>query len=161
MTIDNRYVLQHWPQIFRGREVLVRVDTGTGRGHHLHVHTAGEHAKFGVPLEELAELAQLAASAQCQVVGLHAHTGSGVFEVDNWTETAELLLEAAGRFPQLRYLNVGGGLGVPERREQAALDLAQFDAALGAVRERVPAAWNSGSSPAATWWPPPACCWCA
>jgi bifunctional diaminopimelate decarboxylase / aspartate kinase len=138
VTIDNHYVLQHWPQIFRGREVLVRVDTGTGRGHHLHVHTAGEHAKFGVPLEELPELAQLAASAACQVVGLHAHNGSGVFEVDNWTETAELLLEAAGRFPQLRYINIGGGLGVPERREQAGLDLARFDAALSAVRRRVP-----------------------
>jgi diaminopimelate decarboxylase/aspartate kinase len=138
VTIDNRYVLQHWPQIFKGREVLVRVDTGTGRGHHLHVHTAGESAKFGVPLEELAELAPLAAAAGCRVIGLHAHTGSGVFEVASWPETAELLLEAAGSFPDLRVLNIGGGLGVPERREQAALDLAQFDAALGAVRARAP-----------------------
>jgi diaminopimelate decarboxylase/aspartate kinase len=136
VTIDNRYVLQRWPQIFRGREVLVRVDTGTGRGHHLHVHTAGEHAKFGVPLDELAELASLAASVGCRVIGLHAHTGSGVFEVDSWTQTAELLLEATGYFPQLRIVNIGGGLGVPERREQAPLDLAQFDAALGAVRSR-------------------------
>ncbi len=138
VTIDNRYVLEHWPQIFRGREVLVRVDTGTGRGHHLHVHTAGEHAKFGVPIDELPELAALAAAVGCQVIGLHAHTGSGVFEIDSWTQTAQLLLEAARSFPQLRILNVGGGLGVPERREQAALNLLQFDAALGAVRDRAP-----------------------
>jgi diaminopimelate decarboxylase/aspartate kinase len=98
VTIDNRFVLEHWPRIFKGREVLVRVDTGTGRGHHLHVHTAGEHAKFGVPLEELAELATLAAAVGCRVIGLHAHTGSGVFEIGSWTETAELLLEAAGFF---------------------------------------------------------------
>ncbi len=134
VTIDNRYVLEHWPQIFKGREVLVRVDTGTGRGHHLHVHTAGEHAKFGVPIEELPELATLAAAVGCKVIGLHAHTGSGVFEVGSWTETAKLLLESAQYFQDLRILNIGGGLGVPERREQAALDLGQFDAALGAVR---------------------------
>lgn len=134
VTIDNRYVLQHWSQIFKGREVLVRVDTGTGRGHHLHVHTAGELAKFGVPLEELAEFAALAATVGCRVIGLHAHSGSGVFEVASWAETAELLLAAAGSFPELRILNIGGGLGVPERSEQAPLDLTQFDAALGAVR---------------------------
>ncbi len=98
VTIDNRYVLQHWPEIFRGREVLVRVDTGTGRGHHRHVHTAGEHAKFGIPLDELADLAPLADSLGCRVIGLHAHTGSGVFEVESWPQTAELLLEAAPIF---------------------------------------------------------------
>ena len=139
VTIDNPFLLQQWPQVFRNREVMVRVDTGTGRGHHQHVHTAGEHAKFGVPLEDLPELASLAAAAACQVVGLHAHTGSGVFEVDNWTGTAELLLAAAGQFPRLRYINIGGGLGVPERRDQAALDLAQLDAALAVLHARVPA----------------------
>jgi diaminopimelate decarboxylase/aspartate kinase len=138
VTIDNRFVLQQWPQIFKGREVMVRVDTGTGRGHHLHVHTAGEHAKFGIPLEELAELAPLAASIGCRIIGLHAHTGSGVFDINSWTETAELLLEATGHFPDVRIINIGGGLGVPERREQTALDLVQFDAALGAVRARAP-----------------------
>jgi diaminopimelate decarboxylase/aspartate kinase len=138
VTIDNRYVLDRWPQIFRGRELLLRVDTGTGRGHHRHVHTAGEHAKFGVPLEELSQLAELAAALECRVIGLHAHSGSGIFEVDSWTETADLLCEAARYFPQLRIVNVGGGLGVPERREQAPFELAQFDAALGAVRARSP-----------------------
>ena len=139
VTIDNLYVLQHWPETFTKREVLVRVDTGTGRGHHQHVQTAGEYAKFGIPLDELGEVARLAAAAQCRIVGLHAHSGSGIFEVENWPETAALLLAAAAHFPGLRFINIGGGLGVPERREQAALDLAQLDAALGAVRQRAPA----------------------
>jgi diaminopimelate decarboxylase/aspartate kinase len=138
VTIDNPYVLREWPQIFKNREVMLRVDTGTGRGHHRHVQTAGEHAKFGVPIEELKDLAALAAAANCHVIGLHAHTGSGVFETGSWTETAELLLEAAGLFPELRVLNVGGGLGVPERPEQLPLNLALLDSALAGVRSRAP-----------------------
>jgi diaminopimelate decarboxylase/aspartate kinase len=63
VTIDNLYVLRHWPEVFRGREVVVRIDTGTGRGHHHHVRTAGAHSKFGVPLTELAQLAELARAA--------------------------------------------------------------------------------------------------
>ncbi len=135
VTIDNLYVLQAWPEVFRDREWLVRVDTGTGRGHHQHVRTAGVRSKFGIPLAELDTVAQLAAAAGGAVVGLHAHPGSGVLEVTSWAETAALLLQAAGRFPRLRAINVGGGLGVPDRREQAALDLESLDTALGAVRQ--------------------------
>ena len=138
VTIDNLYVLQHWGPVFAGREVMVRVDTGVARGHHEHVQTAGEQAKFGVPLEELGELARLASAAPCRVIGLHAHSGSGVFEVDSWPDTAARLLEAARGFPGLAALNVGGGLGVPEQPGQEPLDLARLDAALASVRARAP-----------------------
>jgi len=138
VTIDNLYVLQHWAPLFENRAVLVRVDTGTGRGHHQHVQTAGEYAKFGIPLDDLGEVARLAAAARCRIVGLHAHSGSGIFEIGNWAETAALLLASAGRFPELRWLNVGGGLGVPEQADQAELDLASMDAGLAAVRARAP-----------------------
>ena len=66
---------------------------GVGRGHHHHVRTAGAHSKFGVPLSELRELAALAQAAGARIVGLHAHNGSGVFDVTNWEHTAR----AAGR----------------------------------------------------------------
>jgi len=138
LTIDNLYVLQAWPQLFAKREVLLRVDTGTGRGHHHHVRTAGVNSKFGVPLAELPEVIRLAQAAGCRIIGLHAHTGSGVFDIASWIETAEILFTAARRFADVRIINIGGGLGVPERREQAALELAKFDASLGAVRAQAP-----------------------
>jgi diaminopimelate decarboxylase/aspartate kinase len=138
VTIDNLYVLRHWPEVFRDREVLVRVDTGTGRGHHQHVRTAGVQSKFGVPLTEFAQLSELVAASGVRVVGLHAHPGSGVFEVTSWSETASALLSVAQHFPQLRTINVGGGLGVPDSHEQAALDLGNLDVALRAARQSRP-----------------------
>ena len=56
VTVDNTYVVEKWPEVFRGREIFVRIDTGTGRGHHHHVRTGGAHSKFGVPVAELDEL---------------------------------------------------------------------------------------------------------
>jgi len=102
------------------------------------VRTAGEHSKFGVPLDELDELARLATAAGARITGLHAHPGSGVFEIGSWAETATLLISAARGFPGLRFINVGGGLGVPDRHEQAPLDLAKLDAALAAARQARP-----------------------
>ncbi len=139
LTIDSLYPLQHWAELFRGRDLYVRVDSGTGRGHHHHVRTAGAHAKFGVPVEELDELADLARAAGARIVGLHAHPGSGIFDVESWRHTALLLAGEAARFPDLRSINVGGGLGVPDHNDRPALDLARLDAVLADAKKSHPA----------------------
>jgi diaminopimelate decarboxylase/aspartate kinase len=138
VTIDNLYVLRHWGELFRGREVLVRIDSGIGRGHHQHVKTAGTHSKFGVPVEELDELVALCKAGDVRVIGLHAHPGSGVFDTQSWAETASLLLAESARFPRLRVINVGGGLGVPDSLDKPAIDLAAVDAALSSARSQRP-----------------------
>ena len=138
VTVDNSYVLEKWPDVFRGREVFVRVDSGTGRGHHHHVRTAGTFSKFGVPLAELPALATLAKNAGAKVVGLHCHNGSGVFDVTNWEQTATLLASLTEQFPDVRVVDIGGGLGVPERSDQPGVDLAKLDTALAAVKAAFP-----------------------
>jgi bifunctional diaminopimelate decarboxylase / aspartate kinase len=138
VTVDNGYALSEWPQLFRAHEIFVRVDTGVGRGHHTHVRTAGTRSKFGVPLAELPEVARRAQDAGARIVGLQAHVGSGVFDVTSWEHTARLLASAAQGFAQLRVLDVGGGLGVPERADQPGVDLARLDTLLLAVRAEHP-----------------------
>jgi bifunctional diaminopimelate decarboxylase / aspartate kinase len=134
MTVDNTYVLATWPELFAQREIFVRIDTGAGRGHHQHVRTAGVYSKFGVPVADLDDFARHAQAAQARVIGLHAHAGSGIFNVSNWQESAFLLAELARGFPDARVIDVGGGFGVPEREGEAGVDLGELDAALAAVR---------------------------
>jgi diaminopimelate decarboxylase/aspartate kinase len=138
VTVDNGYALSSWPEVFRGQEIFVRVDTGVGRGHHSHVRTAGSRSKFGVPIGELRELAQHARSRGVRVVGLQAHVGSGIFDVTSWEHTARLLAQAAQAFDDLRIIDVGGGLGVPERPDQPGVDLGKLDTLLTAVRAEHP-----------------------
>jgi bifunctional diaminopimelate decarboxylase / aspartate kinase len=138
VTVDNTYAVEKWPDVFRGREIFVRIDTGTGRGHHHHVRTGGVHSKFGVPLAELDELARYAKAGSVRIVGLHAHNGSGVFDVQNWEQTGSLLTSLRERFPDVRVVDVGGGLGVPERADQPGVDLGKLDSALGAVKAAHP-----------------------
>ena len=138
VTLDNLYPLKAWPAVFRGREIFVRIDPGTGRGHHHHVRTAGEHSKFGVPVPELPELAALARAAGVRVVGLHAHTGSGILDIANWTETGALLAQLAEHFPDVRVVDLGGGIGVPEQLGQSGIDLGALDAGVAQLRQRFP-----------------------
>jgi diaminopimelate decarboxylase/aspartate kinase len=136
VTLDNLYPLKMWPEVFRGREIFLRIDPGFGRGHHQHVRTGGVHSKFGVPLSEADELLALTESAGVRVAGLHAHTGSGVFNIDNWTETGVLLAELAARFPYVTVIDLGGGIGVPEQLGHSEIDLDKLDRGVAALAKR-------------------------
>lgn len=130
VTLDNLYPLNAWPEVFAGQEILVRVDPGQGRGHHRYVRTAGPRSKFGVSPSELPELARLAEEIGLRIIGLHAHVGSGVRHSGTWSETALFLESCRGYFPDVRILNLGGGMGVPERAGQERLNLDEVDEAL-------------------------------
>jgi bifunctional diaminopimelate decarboxylase / aspartate kinase len=138
VTLDNLHALRSWPELFRGRQVLVRIDTGIGRGHHQHVKTAGTYSKFGVPLSEVAELAKLSAELNLTVFGLHAHTGSGIFDINNWIQVANTLAQVAANFSTVTTLNLGGGFGVPDSNERTTVDFAALDQALLAFKSAHP-----------------------
>jgi diaminopimelate decarboxylase/aspartate kinase len=138
VTLDNLYPLKMWPEVFRGRDIFLRIDPGFGRGHHHHVRTGGVHSKFGVPLSEADELVALTQSVGARVTGLHAHTGSGIFDVANWTETGELLADLAKRFPEATVVDLGGGIGVPEQLGMGEIDLGGLDRGVAALKRKFP-----------------------
>jgi diaminopimelate decarboxylase/aspartate kinase len=138
VTLDNLHPIKTWPAVFAGREFFVRIDTGVGRGHHEHVRTAGAHSKFGVPLAEIDELAAVARTLGAKITGLHAHAGSGIFNVVNWTETGELLGRLAQRLPDVRIVDLGGGMGVPERPGQPDIDLSALERGIAGLKAGFP-----------------------
>jgi diaminopimelate decarboxylase/aspartate kinase len=138
VTLDNLHPLKHWSELFAGQDLILRLDTGQGRGHHEHVRTAGVNSKFGIPLFELEEAGVLLEKCGAKVVGLHAHTGSGILRPDNWQDIAGSLLEAARQFPDIRFLDLGGGLGVPEKPGEQPLDMSGLDDSLAQVRADFP-----------------------
>jgi len=138
VTLDNLHPLRHHPEVFRGREFLVRMDPGVGRGHHKHVRTAGDRSKFGVVPGELDELIELTKQVDARVVGVHAHVGSGIRASETWAENAVFLTELARALPDARIVNVGGGLGVPERPSDAPLEIEAVAQSLAAVKAANP-----------------------
>ena len=138
VTLDNLHPLKMWPEVFRGKEIFLRIDPGFGRGHHSHVRTAGVHTKFGIPISEADELVALTESGHVRVTGLHAHTGSGIFDVANWTETGALLAGLAKRFPEVTVVDLGGGMGVPDQMGSSELDLAVLDRGVAELAKDFP-----------------------
>ena len=138
VTLDNLYPLQAWPELFAGQKLFIRVDPGQGRGHHEHVKTAGVHSKFGVPRFEVDELVHLVDAAGAEVIGIHAHSGSGILDPNNWRGVAAELVQIAEYFPAVKTIDLGGGLGVPEKPGDKAFDLGRLDETLGEIRSAYP-----------------------
>ncbi|WP_122090554.1 diaminopimelate decarboxylase [Halalkalicoccus subterraneus] len=109
---------------FSGR-LCLRVNPGVGAGHHEKVST-GANAKFGVPIERAPDLLVEADERGFDVVGIHAHAGSGISGEDlaAHRELVSRMGELARRTDlDLEFVDVGGGFGVPYREGEEPLDL--------------------------------------
>ncbi|MGY8796158.1 MAG: bifunctional aspartate kinase/diaminopimelate decarboxylase, partial [Woeseiales bacterium] len=125
--LDNLYPLQKWPELFAGQRLFVRLDPDHGGGHHEHVVTVGKTSKFGISLDEIEALKHLVAECGASIVGIHAHSGSGILDPNNWHAVAATLVEAARHFPDVSVLDLGGGIGVADKRTDSAFDLQALD----------------------------------
>lgn len=138
VTLDNPALLAQWPEVFRGRELTLRVDPGFGSGHHDKVRTGGKEAKFGMPLDEAVAAARSAKALDTRVTGLHAHIGSGIFDANHWREVYARLAAVADAIGTVERIDVGGGIGIPYQPEGEPFDMAAFGAMLAAMKAVYP-----------------------
>jgi diaminopimelate decarboxylase len=95
--------------------IALRINPDIGAGHHADVITAGDSVKFGIDAAELETARMLVEDSGAKVVGIHAHIGSGIDDPAPLLEAARRLLDVSRRFPNLRWINFGGGLATPYR----------------------------------------------
>jgi bifunctional diaminopimelate decarboxylase / aspartate kinase len=138
ITIDSLYPLENWPELFQDQAIFLRIDPGAGAGHHKYVCTGGNESKFGIPRDAITQAATLVRQHKMRVVGLHAHSGSGILSPELWQETAAMLIDDAEQFPDVRIINLGGGLGIVDKPSQRPLDMQAFDDSLKAIKSQHP-----------------------
>jgi diaminopimelate decarboxylase len=110
--------------------IALRVNPDIGAGHHADVVTAGASVKFGIDLAEIDSARMLVEDAGRRMVGLHAHIGSGVDDPRPLLEAARQLLALAPSFPDLRWINFGGGIATPYRPIHREFPIEEYGAEL-------------------------------
>ena len=117
--------------------VLLRITPGVEVHTHEFIATGQDDSKFGFTVSSglaAAAVERAIASDSVELVGLHAHIGSQVFEVGAFGRAVEVLAGFAAPFG-LAELSVGGGLGVPYVEGESAPSISEWAAGIRAVCE--------------------------
>lgn len=124
VSVDSVSQLELFGRTVPGGRVAVRFNSGVGDGHSEKVVTAGKKTKFGVQPECIAEVKAILKKYSLTLAAVNHHIGSLFLEDSKYVAAAGRLLAIAEQFPGLSFIDLGGGFGVPYRKEEGRLDLA-------------------------------------
>ena len=135
VNLDSLSSLDSLGRACPGREVGLRVNPAVGIGYQDDPrlnYSGAPTTKFGIYLDHVEDAKAIAARWGLRIVRLHFHAGCGY--LDAQLDQLEDVLEAADafteHFPDLREVNIGGGLGVPHTSSDRPLDLERWAAAI-------------------------------
>jgi diaminopimelate decarboxylase len=112
--------------------VQVRVTPGIHAHTHEYIATGQDDSKFGFNLangDALRAIERIRASGVAELVGVHCHIGSNVFEASSFARAAEVMARFV-RPLDLPELTLGGGLGVAYVAEEEAPTIATWGSVL-------------------------------
>jgi diaminopimelate decarboxylase len=103
--------------------VSLRVNPDVNPDTHSHVSTGHGTSKFGIPIDEALSLAERMGEYRCvKLIGVHQHIGSQITKLPPYTESVEksagLVEELKRRGFDVKYFNIGGGLGIRYKDEE-------------------------------------------
>ncbi len=141
INIDNIPMLERFGHAYGGRVPLcLRINPHIMAGGNERISTGHIDSKFGISIHQLRHVERIVASHGLRVEGLHMHTGSDILDTEVFLRAAELLLDTAALFPQLRFLDLGSGFKVPYKPDDIATDVEDLGQQLCARMHRFNAA---------------------
>ena len=123
VNLGSLALLEKYGERYPETTVSLRVNPGIGAGHHSHCITGGPDSKFGVYYDQIETALSLAKKYKLTINGIHSHIGTGIFSAEPMLEAMEMILDVAKVFPDLQFVDFGGGFGIPYKPEQLPLDM--------------------------------------
>jgi diaminopimelate decarboxylase len=117
VSVDSISQLARYGRLNRGGKVAVRMNPGVGAGHHEKVITGGKNTKFGVDPIYIDDLKATLQHYELHLAGINQHIGSLFMTSETYIQAASFLLSFAEEFPELEFVDLGGGFGIPYHKE--------------------------------------------
>jgi diaminopimelate decarboxylase len=143
LVVDNLPELEMLKEIIGGRRVniLLRLNPGIDPHAHAYNTTGTVDSKFGLTRSTWDEAVALALDVPgLDLLGLHFHIGSGIFETEPYRKAIRVLMEYAAQIKkkhgfEIKVLSIGGGYGVPYTIDALPPPISAFAEAMdGAIR---------------------------
>ncbi|MGE3476109.1 MAG: hypothetical protein AB7H70_09915 [Rhodospirillaceae bacterium] len=93
--------------------------------------------RIGIHASELQNICRQAAKIGVSVVGLHIYVGTNIQQPQEIIPTLDAFFRVAEHVHDLRYLNIGGGIGVNYQRTGPDFDIGAYGASLAQLHSRL------------------------
>lgn len=103
--------------------IALRINPDIDPETHPYIATGLRKHKFGIPIEDALEYYKLATKLKnIKIIGIHKHIGSQITKISPFVDALKRVLllidELSSQGVKLKYLDVGGGLGIPYKDEE-------------------------------------------
>jgi len=107
--------------------IAFRVNPDVDPKTHKYISTGKKENKFGLDMERVKKAYKRASTLKnLEICGIHMHIGSQILSPEPYKNAVDKILplckELTACYPSLRYLDIGGGIGIKYEPEQTALE---------------------------------------
>lgn len=117
-NLDSVSELKRWLSLEPARPVGMRIAPEIQAGFSEHCRGGEWGGKMGISREELPSCMHMARQQGTRIHGLHMHIGSGMEDYAPVLQAASSLLSYFQEYPELEYINIGGGLAPSDHDEE-------------------------------------------
>ncbi|MBX2890467.1 MAG: diaminopimelate decarboxylase [Saprospiraceae bacterium] len=126
INIDAIPMLENWGLHHKDIPICLRINPHLMAGGNEKISVGHIDSKFGISIHQLPHVLRVVESQGLIIEGLHMHTGSDILDVDVFLRGADILFEAARKFPHLQYIDLGSGFKVPYKPDDIETDVEEL-----------------------------------
>jgi len=125
INLDNLPTLEQFGKKYGNSvPVCIRINPHIMAGGNAKISVGHIASKFGISIDQLDEIVEVVEANNIRVNGLHLHTGSDILEPEVFLKAGNVLFDAAVNFPDLKFLDFGGGFKVGYKEGDVTTDIA-------------------------------------
>ncbi len=138
INIDSLSNLEKFGQRYGNTYPIgIRLRPNVMAGGNLNISTGHDKSKFGIPVNHLDEILQVVGKYKLHITALHIHTGSEISDVEMFMKGVQVLLGITKYFPDLKYVDLGGGFKVPYKENDPETDIEKLAQEIGLAMNKL------------------------
>lgn len=131
LNIDSLSRLEKFGKKYPESKICLRFNPNMGDSNHKYTLTGGEDSKFGIHSLQLKEALTIIKEYNLDLIGIHQHIGSGWLNINSPLKALEFILDIASKIKNLKFIDIGGGFGIPYAKNQEELDIKELSKKIG------------------------------
>ncbi|MBY0432922.1 MAG: diaminopimelate decarboxylase, partial [Cyclobacteriaceae bacterium] len=132
INLDNLPMLEKFGKKYGSTYACcLRLNPHILAGGNFKISTGHSHSKFGISVQQEAEIKRIVKAYGININGLHIHTWSEILDLEVFLKMSDILFRMAEEYVTVKFVDFGGGIKVAYKPGEAVTDLTTLGAKLG------------------------------